>query len=450
MRRLIRFLYRRLNTIRYALIRRSPKVIRYAQEMSKSPLFDGNFYLTVYPDVRRAKWDPAVHYAAIGWRQNKNPSLAFNTARYLSCNPDVARAGMNPLIHYLQVGCKEGRTYPPPSRLAELERARTTIALDRARGILIDYAPLVSVIVPNYNHEPYLKQRLDSIFQQSYRNIEVILLDDCSTDGSRSILEEYRGRYPQLVRTCFNEMNSGGVFRQWAKGIKEANGDLIWIAESDDYCDTHMLERLVNCLCNKTVVLAYGKSKFVDRNGQPLDYTFESYIMDLEHAYKWGGPYVDTGFGEVLSGLGIINTIPNASSVVFRRPQNLAILEDEDWLAMRVAGDWVFYLHVIRNGAVAYRPDATNYYRRYVGSAAEKTYRTESFYREVGLASATVARLYDVPRTVLEQCHEHFKKVYFSQVPNPSASQFEQWFNHHGVDQLTKHRASRGSSAATF
>ncbi len=94
--------------------------------------------------------------------------------------------------------------------------------------------PFVSIIVPNYNHEKYLRQRLDSIYGQTYKNYEVILLDDCSSDDSRTILNEYRDRYPDRTRCEFNETNSGGVFRQWRKGISLAKGDYIWIAESDD------------------------------------------------------------------------------------------------------------------------------------------------------------------------------------------------------------------------
>ncbi|MBC5786405.1 glycoside hydrolase family 99-like domain-containing protein, partial [Ramlibacter sp. USB13] len=95
--------------------------------------------------------------------------------------------------------------------------------------------PKVSVIVPNYNHAPYLRRRLDSIYGQTYRNIEVILMDDCSCDGSRALMQEYAQANADITRTLFNEVNSGGVFRQWAKGIAAATGELVWIAESDDY-----------------------------------------------------------------------------------------------------------------------------------------------------------------------------------------------------------------------
>ena len=82
-----------------------------------------------------------------------------------------------------------------------------------------DVAPLVSIIVPNYNHALYLRERLDTIYNQTYPNFEVILLDDCSTDDSRDILEEYAERYSKNTRILFNDVNSGSVFQQWNKGL---------------------------------------------------------------------------------------------------------------------------------------------------------------------------------------------------------------------------------------
>ena len=71
--------------------------------------------------------------------------------------------------------------------------------------------PLISIIVPNYNHEKYLKQRLECIFNQSYFNFEVILLDDCSLDKSQEILLEY-GKNPKVSHCVFNEVSNGKFF----------------------------------------------------------------------------------------------------------------------------------------------------------------------------------------------------------------------------------------------
>jgi len=79
--------------------------------------------------------------------------------------------------------------------------------------------PLVSIIIPNYNHARYLEQRLDSVFNQTYQNFEVIILDDCSTDNSLEIIEKYKDN-PHLSLVVVNETNSGSSYKQWDNGIK--------------------------------------------------------------------------------------------------------------------------------------------------------------------------------------------------------------------------------------
>src|ERR1700738_3854186 len=106
--------------------------------------------------------------------------------------------------------------------------------------------PRVSVVIPNYNHARYLRQRVDSVLQQSYQDFEVILMDDCSTDDSRIVISEYAN--DPRIRISLNEKNSGSAFKQWNKGVGLARGEYVWIAESDDYADPHLLETLVSRL----------------------------------------------------------------------------------------------------------------------------------------------------------------------------------------------------------
>src|SRR5215467_1498105 len=106
--------------------------------------------------------------------------------------------------------------------------------------------PKVSIVVPNYNHARFLPQRLNSILGQTFQDFELILLDDSSTDDSRSILSQYTA--DPRVRIEFNELNSKSPFKQWNKGVRLARGEYVWIAESDDYADERLLERLVPLL----------------------------------------------------------------------------------------------------------------------------------------------------------------------------------------------------------
>ena len=130
--------------------------------------------------------------------------------------------------------------------------------------------PLISIIVPNYNHELFLRKRLESVYNQSYEHIEVILLDDASTDKSVEILKTYEN-HPKTAHLIVNNQNSGSPFKQWQKGIELANGELIWIAESDDYAEPNFLELVSKPLVeNKEIGLAYCQSIIVDENNNEL------------------------------------------------------------------------------------------------------------------------------------------------------------------------------------
>ncbi|MBR4876258.1 MAG: glycosyltransferase family 2 protein, partial [Rhodocyclaceae bacterium] len=147
-----------------------------------------------------------------------------------------------------------------------------------------EFQPKVSVIVPNYNHAPYLRQRLDSIYQQTYQNMEVILLDDCSSDASVEILMEYAQRFPDRTICRFNDANSGSVFQQWKKGLEVASGELVWIAESDDFCAENFLAEQVRAFQNSAVRLSFCKTKFVA--GEPAEeaWTLDYHLSDLNLA----------------------------------------------------------------------------------------------------------------------------------------------------------------------
>lgn len=124
----------------------------------------------------------------------------------------------------------------------------------------------VSVIVPNYNHAPYLLQRLDSIIGQTLQDFELVVLDDCSTDGSRAIIDEYSARSPE-IRRYYNSANSESAFKQWDYGVGRARGEYIWIAESDDFAEPIFLERTVPVLMhNARIGLIHCNSQVLNEH----------------------------------------------------------------------------------------------------------------------------------------------------------------------------------------
>ena len=276
----------------------------------------------------------------------------------------------------------------------------------------------VSVIVPNYNHAKYLKERLDSVYNQTYNNLEVIILDDCSSDDSLKIIEKYKTRYADNTKVLTNTENSGCVFKQWAKGVKVATGDLVWIAESDDYCDLNFLETLVPSFEDEAVLLSYSNYDFVDSNGKSLAHgNFDYYVGQIDEN-KWLNSYTNTAENEVNEALGIINTIPNASGVVFRYPKSSNVLEDETLYSFSAVGDWYFYLHVIRGGKISFIKETTSYFRRYDSSTSASLYCQDKFYKEIEKVLCLVQRMYKVDREQLAISNNLFYDLYNSQTGN--------------------------------
>jgi len=220
--------------------------------------------------------------------------------------------------------------------------------------------PLISVIVPNYNHEKYLKQRLDSIFNQTYQNFEVIILDDCSTDNSRNILIE-AAKNPKVTHLVFNEKNTKNTFTQWSKGISLAKGEYIWIAESDDFCDSDFIEMVIRPLLkNSNTTLSFCQSHRVNQHGE-ITGNWISHTDSLTPDF-FSKDFVMDGNAFIEKFLIFKNVIPNASAVLFRKSIKL-----EKYLQiayeLRYCGDWIFYTKVISNNKIAFITNSYNSFR---------------------------------------------------------------------------------------
>jgi glycosyltransferase involved in cell wall biosynthesis len=290
------------------------------------------------------------------------------------------------------------------------------------------FVPKVSIIVPNFNHAPYLAERLESIYAQTYGNVEVILLDDCSHDDSTAVLQDYADRYPDKTTCSFNETNSGGVFNQWKKGLELATGELVWIAESDDFCSANLLEELVRSFQNPAVMLAFARTEFVTGTPAQKTWTTEEYLSDLGLGI-WDRPFIQAAHALVKSGWVVKNLVPNVSSAVFRHPGKMRLLDDPQWLKLRMCGDWVFYLTLIRGGLVAYSPDATNYYRQHPRNTSVNAQREDLYYQEHQVASEYLARLYHLERTDFEKQELQLYRHWCSKRGASSLAEFRQLYD---------------------
>jgi len=246
--------------------------------------------------------------------------------------------------------------------------------------------PKVSIIIPNYNHAKFLQQRLDTVFNQTFQNFEVILLDDASTDSSKEILNAYKN-HPKVSQIIINNENSGSPFKQWKRGIELAKGDYIWIAESDDYCELTFLETLLALFVEDSEVLVYSASTIINDEGKNMGRHKWADGLDVK---RWTQDFFNNGKNEIKQYLRYRNTITNASAVVFKKD---AVKDIHYPLDMKFCGDWYIWIEILKQGNVAYTYKELNYFRRHSASTRPvKTFEIEkqriNEYLEIVLANS--------------------------------------------------------------
>jgi glycosyltransferase involved in cell wall biosynthesis len=229
-------------------------------------------------------------------------------------------------------------------------------------------APKVSVVIPNYNHARFLRRRVQSVLRQTFQDFELILLDDRSTDESRSILAEYTAE--PRVRIVLNDVNSGSSFRQWNKGVSLARGEYVWIAESDDDAEPNFLQYLVPKLeGNLKVVFAYCRSQCVSAEDQVLGFADTIYFPRFE-PQRWTTDFCADGREECRTYLVRYNTVPNASAVLFRKIIYAQVGGADE--SLRLCGDWKLWASMALVGELAYIAKPLNYFRIH-GSSVTST-----------------------------------------------------------------------------
>ena len=124
--------------------------------------------------------------------------------------------------------------------------------------MLTDNMPLVSIIVPSYNHARYVTQCIDSIMQQTYKNFELIVIDDGSKDNSKEVLTTLQAKYKFTL--VFQDNH--GVAYTLNRGIKEfAKGKYLTFCASDDYWTLDKLQKQVQFMENNQFYpMCYGKT----------------------------------------------------------------------------------------------------------------------------------------------------------------------------------------------
>ena len=126
--------------------------------------------------------------------------------------------------------------------------------------------PKVSIIIPVYNSEKYIKRCIDSVLKQTFKDYEVILIDDGSTDNSKEILDEYKEVYPEKITVIHQE--NMGVSKTRNKAIKMAKGKYIMFIDNDDYIDKDYIEVFVKKIEKDNYDVVLGGYRRPNKDGK--------------------------------------------------------------------------------------------------------------------------------------------------------------------------------------
>lgn len=187
---------------------------------------------------------------------------------------------------------------------------------------------LVSVIMPIYNAEKYLADTLNSIFSQDYKDIEIVLVDDCSKDNSANIIMEYQKEHPQIVYYLQEKNMGAGAARN--KALELAKGQYVAFLDSDDIWLPDKINRQIELMKKTDSPFSYTAIEMMDEKGETI---------------KGKRKIKETCNYKYL----LHNTIIATSSVVIDR----TVLGDFRMPLRRGGQDYATWLMLLRGGAVA-------------------------------------------------------------------------------------------------
>lgn len=195
---------------------------------------------------------------------------------------------------------------------------------------------LISIIVPVYNVENYLKKCIESILKQTYKNLEIICVNDGSTDNSQKILEEYAQKDDRIK---VENKKNGGLSSARNFGLSKAKGSYICFIDSDDYIDVDMIEKMyttcLNLQCDMTICNYHniGRFELIDSNENTMVYSNHEALEELSKgnikSFAWNKMYKRELFKDIKFPEGKIFEDIYIMHLLISKCQKIAIIPDK-------------------------------------------------------------------------------------------------------------------------
>lgn len=272
----------------------------------------------------------------------------------------------------------------------------------------------ISVVIPNYNYEKFMLQRLYSILYQTVKIDEIIILDDCSTDNSRELIDKIEKKLKKYIniKKVYNETNSGSAFKQWEKGFNLSKGDYVWIAEADDYSEKNFLKTVIKPLKKyDDIKISYVDTAFIDKDGYVIMRSIKPEI-DILNTGHWDKNFINEGINEINDYAYLNCTIANVSSVLFKNDNYSSFFKESG--KFKQAGDWLFYVNVMNQGKIAYSNKPINYYRVHGNNVTSVTKKQAHFNEIIKIHDkiSKIIKLNNKQKKNINERYKFLKKVW--------------------------------------
>ena len=282
--------------------------------------------------------------------------------------------------------------------------------------------PKVDILLATYNGEKYIKEQVESILNQTYENIQIIISDDCSTDNTRQVLKEYENN--EKIKVFYQEKNLGYV-KNFEFLLKQVKSNLYMLSDQDDVWKKEKVEKFVEKIESEKLDLVFGDLEVVDENLNTLYKSYNRYMHLIHKIKKYQKDYRLQYLYNCMTGCTIISR-KNWIDKVLPLPTNSKYMIHDYWLGLVIA----------LNGKVGYIEEPYILYRQHgknqVGS--KKASKTASKLEEVRNISINTRigtfETYVMHEEIFdEKLRKQNKKAleYFKMLKNKKNFNFRQW-----------------------
>lgn len=218
--------------------------------------------------------------------------------------------------------------------------------------------PKISIVLTSYNHKKYLKKAIDSILNQTFKDFELIIIDDASTDGSQLIIKEYSD---SRIKCHFNNINSGSYVHSTNFGASLATSKYLLFAQCDDYAEPHQLQRLYSQIeSNQAIGVVFSSSHLIDESDSLIENDYSHRSKEFQIKCQNDTLLKKTEMNEFLQKACVI---PNLSAALIRTDlfREIGGLDSK----YKVVADWDFWLKMSMISDFYYIREPLNNFRQH-------------------------------------------------------------------------------------